>query len=305
MTPTQPSAPPLPALPTPNQPIEAQPLTLDDLLRNLLNQKWVILAATLLCLVATLTYALITPRLYQSEILLEPVSEDGKKGGGTLAQLGGLAAMAGLSMGSGDTSKEAALAKLKSRIFIGEFIQDEKLLPVLFSDQWDASKQEWHDSTRPPTLFKGVTLFKTQILKISEEKKSGLITLSVEWTDREQTARWANLLVERINLYLRTLAIEDTKRNMEYLNKELAKTTIVELKQVIASLLENQIKKVMLANRHHEYAFKVLDPAVVPELPIWPKRTQIVLIGVMGGILLGILLAFVRISLQNRKKIAL
>ncbi|MBF0270773.1 MAG: hypothetical protein HQL98_01690 [Magnetococcales bacterium] len=305
MTPIRPSAPPLPAVTAPAQPEEVKQLTLDDLFGRLMEQKWVVLAVTLISLTCAVTYAMITPRLYQSDILLEPSSDDGRRGGGALAQLGGLAAMAGVSLGSGGTSKDAALAKLKSRIFIGEFIQDENLLPVLFNEQWDAAKKDWMPSTPPPSVFKGIVLFKKQVLKITEEKRSGLITLSIEWTDRELTSKWANLLVERINRHLRLLAIEDAKRNMDYLNKELAKTTIVELKQVIASLLEDQIKKVMMANGRPEYAFKVLDPAVVPERPVWPKRTQIALIGVIGGGLLGILVGFIRITLQHRKRIVL
>ncbi|MBF0261787.1 MAG: hypothetical protein HQL97_08150 [Magnetococcales bacterium] len=295
-------SPPLQELPEP-PPSEEGEIDLFKLIATLWEAKGLIAVVTAICIALATTYAFLATPVYKADTLLEPAGEDAKKGGGALSQLGGLAAMAGISIGGGSTSKDAAIAKLKSRIFIEEFIRDENLLPVLFEDKWDAAARSWKETNpdKMPTYFKGVEFFKKEILKVNEEKKTGLVTLTLEWKEAKQTAHWANLLVERVNRHLRDLAIEDAKRNIDYLNSELAKATIVELKQVIASLTEDQIKKVMLANGRPEFAFKVIDPAVVPERRNWPKRGLIMGLGGGFGGILGIVAVFMRNAWRLRR----
>jgi uncharacterized protein involved in exopolysaccharide biosynthesis len=48
----------------------------------------------------------------------------------------------------------------------------------------------------------------------------------------------------------------------------------------------------MLANARSEYAFKVVDPAVKPEVRISPKRAVMTTIGALLGGGLGLLLVF-------------
>ncbi|MBF0339951.1 MAG: hypothetical protein HQL95_03190 [Magnetococcales bacterium] len=300
------SNPRFPQTAPPSAPLGQAPeeeISLLDLWRILMDQKWMIVLVTLLVTSGAIVYALLATPVFQTNVLLEFAGEDAKKGGGALAQLGGLAAMAGISVGGGGTSKDAAIAKLRSRIFIQEFIQDDNLLPILFEKSWDQNTKNWivEDPTKIPTYQQGVEIFLKSILKVNEDKKTGLITLTMEWKNAAQVTRWANLLVERINRHLRTLAIEEAKRNIDYLNNELAKTTFVELKQVIATLLEDQIKKIMLANGRPEYAFKILDPAVVPERRISPKRALIAMLGGVLGGFLGVALAFLRHRIQQSR----
>ncbi|MEO5345223.1 MAG: Wzz/FepE/Etk N-terminal domain-containing protein [Magnetococcus sp. YQC-9] len=278
-------------------------IDLFEMILKLWDAKWLIIAVTSLFVAGSVTYAFMATPSFKADILLEPAGDDAKKGGGVLAQFGGLAAMAGINISGGGTSKDTAIAKLKSRIFLEEFIRDENLMPILFEDQWDSSAKTWkeQDPKKQPTLLRGVELFSMNLLKITEDKKSGLVILTIEWKNRELASRWANLLVERINRHLRTLAIEDAKNNIEYLNAEMAKTTFVELKQVIAALTEDQIKKIMLANGRPEFAFRVIDPAVVPERRSWPKRGIIVILGGSSGLLFGISSVFIRNSWRTRK----
>ncbi|GAB0056227.1 hypothetical protein SIID45300_00532 [Candidatus Magnetaquicoccaceae bacterium FCR-1] len=285
------------------RPSEDGEIDVFKLIAMLWQAKGLIALVTVVCIALALTYAFMATPIFKADVLLEPAGDDAKKGG-AMAQLGGLAAMAGINIGGGGTSKDAAIAKLKSRIFIEEFIRDENLLPVLFEEHWDAAAKGWkeQDPKKQPSLFQGVEMFQKSLLKIMEDKKTGLVTLTLEWKDAKQTAQWANLLVERVNRHLRGLAIEEARRNIDYLNGELAKAMILELKQVIASLTEDQIKKIMLANGRLEFAFKVIDPAVVPERRIWPKRAMIVVLGSVGGVILGVMAVFMRHGWRARKE---
>jgi uncharacterized protein involved in exopolysaccharide biosynthesis len=129
---------------------------------------------------------------------------------------------------------------------------------------------------------------------VSEEKVTGIVTLTLVWSDREQVARWANLLIERANRDLRQRAIAEAQASTDYLNAELAKTSVLELRQAIYRLLENQIKTVMLANVRDQYAFRVIDPASAPDPDdtVRPKRLAMILLGMVfgGGVALMIVL---------------
>jgi LPS O-antigen subunit length determinant protein (WzzB/FepE family) len=98
---------------------------------------------------------------------------------------------------------------------------------------------------------------------------------------------------------MRQRALTDAERNIEYLNDQLGRTNVVELQQVIYNLIEAEMKTLMLANVRNEYAFSVVDPAVVPELRARPKRKQLVVLGALLGGIVGLFVVAVSRSLQN------
>ena len=109
-----------------------------------------------------------------------------------------------------------------------------------------------------------------------EQEKSGLITLSISWKDPDIAAQWTNDLVKQLNEQLREQAIADCKKRVGYLEQELAKTTLQDMRAVLYSLLESEKQNAMLANVNEDFALEVIDPAVVPKTREKPKRKLIV-----------------------------
>jgi capsular polysaccharide biosynthesis protein len=105
-------------------------------------------------------------------------------------------------------------------------------------------------------------------------------------------AQWANSYVALTNELLRTHALDESNRNIAYLNGQLAKTDSVDLRKVMYSLIENETKTLMVANGRMEYAFTVVDPATTPELKVGPHRLLNTLVGIMLGFVLGTVSAF-------------
>jgi len=91
---------------------------------------------------------------------------------------------------------------------------------------------------------------------------------------------------------MRQRALEETTKNIKYLNEQIAATNVVELQRVMYDLVENETQTLMLANAREEYAFSVIDPAVAPEERISPQRRVMVMIGLVLGGVLGSALAF-------------
>lgn len=197
--------------------------------------------------------------------------------------LGGLASLVGL--GNAGPRDNEAIATLKSRILIEDYVREQNLLPILFEHRWDATANRWNTSLlyKIPTPLEAYKLFDKSIRRITEDKKSGLVTISIDWTDPGLAEKWLRDLVQRTNRIMREKAIERSNRNLAYLNDQLSKTTVLELRTAIYGLIEVEIKKEMLANGNEDFAFRYVDPPVVPEKRIFPKRIVFLLLGGLAG----------------------
>ena len=272
--------------------IDENEIDLLELIRSLLHAWKTIFGITILCTGLAVTYALYAPEVFKAETLLAPASEEKSGASSALSQFGGLAAMAGISIPN-DSNVEEVIATLQSRKFLRQYIDEKKLLPVLFEDIWDTESQSWlvKNQEDEPTEQKGVDAFK-EILSVDEDKNSGLISLSIFWKDPVVAAEWANDLVKQLNEQLREKAISDSRKRVGYLERELSKTTLQDMRAVLYNLLESEKQKAMLANVNEDFALEVIDPAIAPETRYKPKRKLIVVLGGVCGGFLGIFAVF-------------
>jgi len=136
-------------------------------------------------------------------------------------------------------------------------------------------------------------LFNTRIRTLTQDQKTGIVTMSINWKDPEVAADWANDLATRANERLRQRAIEDSTASLRQLQAQLDRTSVVELQQSIYRLMEIEIKKEVLAKSRRDYAFSVIDPAVVPDIDryVSPRRALILMSALILG--LGAAVAFV------------
>jgi uncharacterized protein involved in exopolysaccharide biosynthesis len=280
---------------------EEDEIDLLELIRTLLHAWKTITCITILCLGLSVAYSLYLPEVFKAETLLAPVQEEKTSVSSTFSQFGGLAAMAGISIPS-DSNVEQVVATLQSREFLRVFIKEKNLLPIFFEGIWNSDKQAWAVAAKAdePTEQEAVNFFKS-LLFIDEDKNSGLITLSVSWKDPELAAEWTNDLIKQLNKQLRDKAIADSKKRMGYLEKELAKTTLQDIRAVLYGIIESEKQKAMLANVNEDFALEVIDPAVVPEVREKPKRKVIVALGTVCGGFLGIIAVLFLQFLQKLK----
>ena len=281
-------------------------IDLFELWNTVARNKWCIALIAALCVAAATAVAFVMTPKYEA-VVVATFADEGKSGGGGLSalasQYGGLAEMAGVSLGGGG-SKDASLAYLKSRIFIEGFIKENDLMPILYAKPWDSEKKKWRgeEPEKSPTLWNAYRFF-SSIVGVQQDKKTNLITLTVTWKDREQAVAWANGLVKRANANLREKAIAESQMSVAYLEKELRKTSILEVQQTIYKVMETQIKTMMMANTQEQFAFKVIDPAAVVDEDAYvrPKRPLIIALGGVCGVFLGILFVFMRQAIRNRR----
>jgi uncharacterized protein involved in exopolysaccharide biosynthesis len=271
------------------------PDTMDPfLVLRTLAARWRVVAA---CMVAFLALAiaaamLVTPT-YRSEALLALNDEQmgGLNLGGAASQLGGLASLAGINIDGSENQKDIAIALLSSRGFLESFINDNQLLPVLFASRWDPEAKAW--IKKQPTISDGVEMFRKRLLTVNEDRRTGLVRVSLEWRDRVAAARWVNELVRRINEVTRSWAIDDSRKSRQYLDAALEKTAIVELRESMHRLLEAELKKEMVASVRLQYVFRVIDPAMPSDEDdfVRPRRLLLVAFSLFSGFMFGCVLA--------------
>jgi hypothetical protein len=252
---------------------------------RILWRSWLPLLAASLCgalLVGLMAFNL--RNVYRGQALIFPVVDNGMNAQGAIGdQLGGLASLVGVDLGTRAGSKEEAYATLNSPGLKRDFISAHDLLPVLFFDRWDAAKHAWRTGKRVPSLDDGVEYFK-DVCSITQDRRTGVITVRVDWYDNQQAAQWANDFVGLANQRLRDAATVVAQRNIDFLQQEAAKTDNVGLRQAIYRLMESQIRDAMVASVEREYAFHTVDPALPSDLKhkVAPHRTLMVLEGAVG-----------------------
>jgi uncharacterized protein involved in exopolysaccharide biosynthesis len=256
--------------------------------------------------IIALVWAIQQPNIFKAQTLLMPVTSD-KGGLGALAgNLGGLASMAGIGLGdSSNDNTKLALQLVKSRAFIGEFIQENDLLaPVMAANGWnlqadnltyndslyDHATKKWLRQVKAPlkpepSIMEAHRQF-LKMLTVEQEPKSKFVKISIEFYSPTLAADWLRKLVLKLNNKIRELDIEEANRSIEYLQKLATDSRVSGLQVVFSSLLEEQIKSKMLAEVRQDYVFKVVDPAIAPDQKSKPQRALIIIIaGFLGGII--------------------
>lgn len=251
--------------------------------------RWFAAALWLGTVAAAAAYVATTPKVYRVQAVLAPSTPSDLTGG--LGALAGFASLAGLGgvRSPGETDVNVAIATLMGRQFTEDFVRAETLLPVLFSDRWDSANGAWRGT--PPSLSDAYRLFeKGGLRKILQDKRTGLITIQIHFRDGAVAAQLLQRMIATVNQQLRSRAILEAEASVAILNKELAATSAVEMKQAIYGLIEGQLKLSTLARVREDYALRVIDPPVVPDANdyVAPRRALILASAVVIGFCLSI-----------------
>jgi len=260
---------------------------LGQLLFELWRSRALFLGVVLAFFMPAIVYAFTATEWYRAEVVLIPAEDSGQLGG--LAELGGLASIAGVNVAR--RNSDEPLAVLQSRSFLREFIESENLLPVLFAKRWNAERSGWgvDDGTAPPDWRDGVKFMNEKVVSIAENRKTGLVTLAIEWTDPDTAARWANLLVAKLNAKIKSVTIESAKSRIDYLTVQMTNTQVIPLQQAMAELLEAELRRLTIAQGDEEFAFRTIDVATPPKHRDKPARFMIAIGSLLTGVFFGVL----------------
>ena len=290
-------------------------IDLRELLYVLLEGKWIIVSLTAFVSIVGVIYSLSLPNIYESKAMLVPANSSSGISG-ALQSYSGLAGLAGISLPSGGDKGNSAKAiqKINSLSFFENNILTNIYLPDLmafkswnsktntltFDDSiYDTNSNTWiRDFSYPqqqiPSAQESFKVFTTEHLTLSEDQKSGFITLSIKHQSPFVAKQWVEFVVNEVNAFYRQKDKSESEKAVSYLNQQISTTGLSEIKQVIAQLLQEETKKLTLIEANQYYVFDYIDPPAVMEQKSEPKRALICILSALLGGMLSIVLVLIR-----------
>ena len=298
-----------------NRPNNYEEIDLRELFHILLKEKWIILYVTAFVSAIGVIFSLLLPNVYESKAILVPINTSSSMSG-ALQNYSGLAGLAGISLpSSGDEgNSEKAKKKITSLSFFENNILTNINLPdIMAIKSWnyktntivydkniyDIDSNTWtRDYSYPqrqiPSAQESFEEFKTNHLRLSEDKKTGFVTLSIKHQAPFIAKQYTELIVDEINSFYRQKDKLESERAVSYLNQQILMTGLSEIKEVLAQLLQEETKKLALIEANEFYVFDYIDPPAVMEEKSEPRRALICILSALLGVILSFLLVLIK-----------
>tara|TARA_B100000989_G_C19507144_1_gene457019 strand:+ start:271 stop:1215 length:945 start_codon:yes stop_codon:yes gene_type:complete len=292
-----------------------------ELFNVLFQGKWIIVSFTTFMSTIAVIYSLLLPNIYESRALLVPANSSSSISG-ALQNYSSLAGLAGINLPSSDVDNSIkALKKIGSLSFFEDNIMPNIYLPDLMAVKtWDyktntlvfnesifkVNSNKWvraysYPQKQIPSAQESFDIFKSEHLILNEDKKSGFITLLIKHQSPYVAKQWVELIVNEVNNYFRQKDKSESEKAVIYLNQQISMTGLSEIKEVLAQLLQEETKKLMLIEANQFYVFDYIDPPATMEKKSGPQRALICILGALLGVMLSVLLVLVRHYAFNEK----
>ncbi|KKE83993.1 Wzz/FepE/Etk N-terminal domain-containing protein [Pseudoalteromonas luteoviolacea] len=290
--------------------VEEDIIDLREIFYAIWRGKLIVISTTIVFAIASVIYALNQPNIYRSAALLSPVVDSPGGGINSLAnQFGGLASIAGISLGnSGGVDKVSlAIQIMQSRQFVSSFVDKYKIKPELMAvegwdlhsntliyaeEVYDPKSGKWLREVESPMMPEpsNQEAYKEflKVFSVEKSKETGLVSVSVHHYSPHIAKKWVDALIFEINENMRNRELIEANKSINFLREQLQDTDVSQMKTVLYKLLEEQTKQVMFTNVRDEFAFKTIDPALVMEKKAKPNRALICILGTFVGAMLGV-----------------
>lgn len=275
-------------------------LTLDSVLAEIRRKRFGYLTLALVVILTATVWSFVVRPTFRSSAVLSVTGEQSRLdlSSGTGA-LGGFAALAGLPFDN-RSHKEEVIATLKAHGTAEDFIRQENLVGTLVNATWDPQTNTWkrRDSSPSVLLAEAVEQWRGRVLHISEDRDTGLLTVTIDWYSPQTAAEWNGRFLRFADSRIRETALKEAEDSVNYLESQLSRAQEVEVKRSIAQLLEGQLKTLTFARVRSWYAIKVIDPPDVPIKRFKPIPVLVAALSVIVAGILTILVASVRLLLS-------
>jgi capsular polysaccharide biosynthesis protein len=280
-----------------------------EFLKYIWLDRTIIIAVTSLFAFTSIIYALFLPNIYSSEALLTTV-DDADAGGGIsslVSRYGGLASAAGVSLPSAGGGKaDLVVATITSREFFKHLTTFDFVLPGLMASKsyntgsqkllfdqksYNSEKNIWIDGS--PSYLEAYKQY-LRSLEVGQDKRTNFIFLIFHHISPEFSYQFIDLIVNEVNNKIRTRHFKESTIALDYLKNELASTAQREVQQSISQLIEAQLKIQMLANIRKDYIIRAIDPGFLPEEKSAPRKTRMVILATIIGLILSIFVSIIR-----------
>jgi len=297
--------------------IEEDEIDFRELFVTIWSHKIFIAVFTFIVSSMTILYTLSKPNVYTVSSSLIPV-EASK--GPSLGGLGGLAALAGVSVGGGGVTPAIAFnTLLDDQGTMRKFIAKNNLENTLLEDHsknyyfalgyrgiYDLlhKKSDEEDTKiKEEKVFNAYKILK-KMISISEDKKTGILKLSVSDADMHLAQQVLQLFLKDASKYLIENDLNNINEKLKYYEQTSQKISDITLKEQLLTQTSALIQsKVMLLSSPYYKIKKLTEPT----LPYYknktkPKRGLIVVVSFVTSIILAIFIVFFMEFIKNSRQ---
>lgn len=275
------------------------------------DKKYLIGSITFIFTFFSILYALWLPNIYSSKSVLHPVIDDATEVNALssmASKYGGLAAATGISLPQnvGVSKTAVMIATINSREFFSHLLTFDNIKLNLFATKaynpetksieydtkiYNPETKNWIEGE--PTDLEVYKMY-GKILSLNEDKVSGLITISIDHQSPIFAKDFLELIIYEINDIMRNRDIVESTESLEFLTSQLSKTPQSDIKFSINQLIETQLKKQMLTKVRKYYILNPIDAPFIPEEKSEPKRSEIVILFTILGLIFSIIIVMYR-----------
>ncbi|GAB3289696.1 Wzz/FepE/Etk N-terminal domain-containing protein [Pseudidiomarina andamanensis] len=289
-----------------------------------LRKNWVFLSVSVFVFALGFgIYAFSQPNIYKSGAIVAPAeSGDSNSLSNIASPISSVVSLTGLNLGTKKIDEiTIAIETLTSRKFLKEFVEKHDILPELMAvESWnpqteqlvynreifDSNKRKWatnekNSQSLAPSSWSYIPKLRERI-EITKNPETGLIDIAVTHISPIVAHQWVTSLIRDINDYMRERDVQEANRSIEYLQNEIAESSLTEMQSVFYNLIEQQTRTRMFANVRPDYVLTIIDPAIVPEGKDSPNRILIIIFGAfLGGFVSVFIIVFKHLLIPSRK----
>lgn len=237
------------------QTVDSDEINLLEYLYVIVKNKWLIIGLTIVGFIGGYVSALIKGPVYIADAVIAPKESESVK----TPDLSGLGMFGGVVASQLNIGGNASLDKidliLDSRSFSAELVETKDLLPLLFSEYRDSTKNTWIEKFKPPEYIDAGGYLRGKFLK-KETKKNGTMTIKIENKDSLVSHTILTAYLEYLDSYIRKNVQEEAKENRDYLENQIINVSDPLLRAKFQELIAKEVEKMMVVSKE---AFRVID----------------------------------------------
>lgn len=284
-------------------------------------RKWKLIAAFVLCgLVFSIIYLERANYRYSIDYRVNPTEMDTSS---LTKKFGGLAAMAGISIGGDKASSpfDLYISAIYSPEVAKILAKDPEIMKGAFEKEWDpgANAFEPPSGAMPSVVAQvksvlGIPVYpwespdaarlqeyiEKNVLIVKDQKKS-LTTLSMEDKNPAYASHLLTSIHRAADNVIRERALNRSTQYINYISEKLREVSLAEHREALAETLGEQERVRMMSSSNLPYAAEPLGAPIVSLRPTSPKPGLILALGVIMGGALGVLTAAVLLIRKNMK----
>ena len=255
------------------------------LIQTLGEEKWLLLGLPSLCACIAAVISLYIPPMYTAKATFVVQDKQSSSASAVLDQLGGLGGLAGGSLSKNPTEMYVAFMQSNK-------VQDEIIAEMDLKQRYQSKSQE---DARKNLL---------SLVKITTDKKSGLITIEAQDRSADMAAKLANAYLKPFRAFLNRMSLEEAHLRRDFFAQQIAVIAQRPFRDPFAqsTLMNSMIKQYEAARIDEARESQILFPVDIAESPerrSSPKRAQLVLLVGIAGFFLTVLWIFIKRALRH------